>query len=195
MNISLVLKFVEFINLFQQVKRRILVKSEERYENDAEHSFQLAMLCWYYASTNNLNLDIDKVIKYALVHDLVEIYAGDTYVYEKDIAYLNSKADREHQALMKITGEFADFPELPMLIAEYELRDSEEAKYVYAFDKIIPILNIFNDQGRTWQRGDVNLDMLIEAKDLKIRVSKDLVSLWEDLVRLLNENSHYFSSK
>lgn len=101
MNIKRILNFSEFIIKFNQLERRIYATGENRLENDSEHSFQLAMVSWYIISTEKLKYDIDKIIKYALVHDLVEIYAGDTFFYA-DKASKELNVQKEKVALEKI---------------------------------------------------------------------------------------------
>jgi 5'-deoxynucleotidase YfbR-like HD superfamily hydrolase len=68
-------KFLQFLIDFQHIERVIYIQGFERKENDVEHSYQLAMLCWFTVMENQLSLDVHKVISYALVHDLVEVYA------------------------------------------------------------------------------------------------------------------------
>ena len=84
MKIQDLIEFTKFTHSFQQIKRVIYANGEDRNENDAEHSYQLAMACWLVVETKKLKLDLNKIVKYALVHDLVEIYAGDTYFYSTD---------------------------------------------------------------------------------------------------------------
>ena len=90
-NLKNIIKFVNLLNKFRQVERVIHSNGKDRMENDVEHSYQLAMLSWYIISTNNLDLNLDLILKYSLVHDLVEVYAGDTYVYTEDAEHKNTK--------------------------------------------------------------------------------------------------------
>lgn len=75
------LAFMSLTNSFREIKRKILIKGSSREENDSEHSFQLALLAWRIIEMGKLKLDLEKVFKYALCHDLAEVYAGDTYFY------------------------------------------------------------------------------------------------------------------
>ncbi len=84
MNIHSILDFTRFLNSFRAIKRVIFTVGDGEPENDSEHSYQLAMMAWYIISAENLKLDRNLVIKYALVHNLVEVYAGDTYFYRSD---------------------------------------------------------------------------------------------------------------
>jgi putative hydrolase of HD superfamily len=141
------LKFVEFTNKFQKIQRVILVKDEERYENDAEHSYQLALVAWYIIDREKLNLNINKIVFMAIAHDLVEIYAGDTYIF--GIQELKaSKKEREEKAIKMIETEFPEFNDLIPFIQEYEERTSEESKFIYALDKLLPNINNVLDNGR-----------------------------------------------
>ncbi|HRN96665.1 MAG TPA: HD domain-containing protein [Candidatus Levybacteria bacterium] len=185
------LEFVSFTHQYQQVKRAILATGENRDENDAEHSYQLAMVAWYVVKTRKLKLDIDKVIKYALTHDLVEVYANDTPFHTKDKTLLESKQQREHDALEQIATNFAEFGDMKELIKKYEEKIDEEAKFVYALDKILPVMNIYLDNGKTWKRDDISYKQ-IRTKDEKIKVSEEAEKLWKELLVLLDKNKHMF---
>ena len=81
-------------------------------ENDMEHSYQLVMLAWYLMDAYKLDLDSNLVMRYCLVHDLVEVYAGDTYTFTQDVDHLSSKVEREEKALLLIKEKFQEFPEM-----------------------------------------------------------------------------------
>lgn len=183
------LDFIRFTHKFQQIKRVILATGEDRDENDAEHSFQLAMICWYLAASRKMKLNIDKVIEYALVHDLVEVYAGDTYFYTKDESLRASKAKREKDAAERISQEFSEFKSLSQLINAYEKQTDREAKFVYAMDKILPAINVLLDDGKSWRRDNVNYEM-VRAKDAKVAVSKEAVVIWQEYIEVLDKNKH-----
>lgn len=180
------LNFLDLLHQFQRVQRTIFANGEDRLENDAEHSYQLAMLGWYIIESGKLSYDVDKVVRYALVHDLVETYAGDTYFYTKDGKKRESKQAREHKAMLRIKKEFPEFPELVEWIAEYESKANPEAKFVYALDKLLPVLSIYEDGGKTWQEYKVTWKMLM-SKDEKIRVNENIYAVWEDFLVLLRE--------
>ncbi len=182
-----ILKFVRLINEFQAVKRRIFISTESRYENDVEHSYQLGILGWYIVVANKLDLDPTAVLKYGLVHDLVEVYAGDTYAFEPDQAILNSKAEREAAAAQRLEAEFPDFPELYELIHDYETHSNPESRFVYALDKIVPMMNVYLDNGKTWQMEHVTLDMLVNNKADKIARSPEVKIYFDDLVEILSQ--------
>lgn len=187
MDLANIFKFVEFTHQFQQVKRVILVNSEDRLENDAEHSFQLALTAWYLITSKNLKLDLEKVLKYALVHDLVEVYAGDTFFHTEDQKLRQNKKKREFEAALKIKKNFPEMPDFFIEIEEYEKLNNYEAKFVYALDKVIPVINIYLDHGRSWQKEGVTYKM-IRTKDEKVKVSEEIEKLWKELVIFLDRD-------
>ena len=187
------LSFLKFTHSFQQIKRVIYTNGEDRNENDSEHSYQLAMICWFIIQTKELKLDTDKIIKYALVHDLVEIYAGDTYFYSTDKNLQNSKQAREKTAFERIKKEFPKLKEIHKAIKGYEALKDEESKLVYAMDKMIPVLNIYLDKGRSWKRDKVTYEMA-RTKDDKIALSPPIFEEWIELIKILEKKSNLFLS-
>lgn len=181
------ISFSKFIYTFRDIERTMYTKINDRMENDSEHSYQFAMICWYIISTKWLSLSLDKVIKYALVHDLVEIYAWDTDTFWS-VELKNSKEEREKNAFEKIKKEFTKFHEMINCISEYEQKDNEEAKFVYAIDKIIAPINIYNSNW--FQRKDkkITFEWLLDNKSKKIEISNDANEIWIELCLLLEKN-------
>lgn len=166
--------YVRFLDEFRKIKRVMYNTGEDRLENDTEHSYQLTMLAWYIIDAYKLDLDKNLVIRYCLVHDLVEVYAGDTYIYSQDKEHFDSKAKREEEALVQIEKEFSEFPDIFRFIEQYEHRNDRESLFVYALDKIIPVLHIYTDDGRTWKDVElteivITIEKLREMKDEKIK--------------------------
>lgn len=153
------------------------------YENDTEHSYNLALSAWYLAQ-HFPELNVDLVIKYALVHDLVEIYAGDTYIYgtKQELA---TKQEREALAAKKLQNEWADFPAMNNLIQAYEKKADPESLFIYALDKIMPIMLIYIHDGYTWKKKGISAKMLHEAKLSKVQLSPEILPYYEQLYALL----------
>src|SRR6185369_10253674 len=128
-------QFVRLLHEVERVRRVARRPDEKQMTSTADHSFELAMVCWYIASTHKLDVEYAKVLKYALAHDLVEAYAGDTPNHDQEAR--KTKAGREAEALRRLEEEFGEFPDLLETIHEYELRETPEAKLVYAADKLI----------------------------------------------------------
>lgn len=177
------LKYVDFTNKFRLVLRRGQVPGEEREENDLEHSGQLGLIAMYLNDALQLKLDLGLLLGFALAHDLVETYAGDV-PFHADAALLEAKAAKEHAAAERIKSEFPEHLELHATIEAYERRESTEAKFIYALDKMLPAFNAYLDGGRGIRRDNITLET-IQTKDGKIAVSPELVPFWQDFIELL----------
>lgn len=186
-NLKNLLHFVKLTDDFKRIERDIPQSSGFKKENDSEHSYQLAMVSWYLATTESKKLDIEKILKYSLVHDLPEIYAGDTPLYTSDDDSLNSKKDREINAIEKIKKEFMNFSDLHKWIEKYEKQEDDESKLVYAVDKLLPIFSIFLDGGHAWKTHKLDLDTLIKKNKERIPTS-GIAKKYFDLIILAIQN-------
>lgn len=170
---------------FNRVDRRAHRRHGDAFvpENDTEHSYNPAMTAWFLAQQFP-ELDKAKILEYALVHDLVEVHAGDTYIYgsEEELA---SKQQREAEALEKLEADWVDFKDMNKRIHAYEQRIDAESKFVYALDKIMPIMLIYIHDGYTWKKEGVTVDMLYKAKIEKIGLSPEILPYFEELHALL----------
>lgn len=187
--IQKLLQFVELTHKFNQLKRQIYATGEDRDETDSEHSFQLAMVCWYVIEKDQLPLDKNLVIKYALIHDLVEIFAGDVFAYEERTDVLQAKLKKEKEAVQRFAREIPEFVELNQLLVAYERRADSESKFVYAMDKLLPELNSYLDNGRSWKRFFLTFDQIQTMKRKKIQPFSG--HIWEyylELEGLINNN-------
>jgi len=192
-DIHRLLEFQQLLVQFQGIARITHVPGAFEQENDTEHSYNLALTAWFLASYFP-KLDRDKLIRFALIHDLVEIHAGDTYIYA-DQATLDTKVEREAAALKKLEHDWPDFPDLTAQIHDYEQRQSDEAKFIYALDKIMPIMLIFLGQGHTWQKEGITPEQLHNAKRHKVALSKEINPYYEQLYELLLQHPHFFTGK
>lgn len=114
----------------------------KRHENDAEHSFSLGVMALCIAPIVDRELDLPRIGTYALVHDLAEIYAGDTPVYS-DPKTRAAKPKRERIARAKLHEKFGhDFPWLLSYLDDYVDMKDEESKFVYALDKLLPHVSV-----------------------------------------------------
>lgn len=184
-NLKDALNFIKLTQNFQKIKRVILVNGTDERENDSEHSFQLALLAWYLIDSQKLDMDVNKAIKYSLVHDLVEVYAGDTYIYTQDANLKSSKPEREREAADRLRKEFPKFKDLHETIQEYEKKETLESKFVYALDKVIPVLNVYLDDGRTWKKMEITLDMIIKNKADKVALSPEVKKYFDSIIEIL----------
>jgi putative hydrolase of HD superfamily len=183
--------FAKLLHAVERVQRVSRRPDEREMTTTAEHTFELAMVCWYIVSTNKLNLDLGKVLQFALAHDVVEAYAGDTYIYDEEAK--KTKEARERAALERIQKEFTEFPELSEVIHEYELRTSPEAKLVYAADKLIDPLNASLEETQSiWKDFNVSFKSLLEHKRPKVALSPVIAEYWEALEKKLSDRKSFF---
>lgn len=184
-DIQRLLDFQRLLQSFNEVDRQLHRNHEGkmRLENDTEHSYNLAMTAWFLAP-HFPELNKDLLIKYALVHDLVEVHAGDTYIYGSD-EELSTKADREKVAAAKLLADWADFSEIHELIEKYENKTDPEARFVYALDKIMPIMQIYIHKGYTWQKEGITAEQLHANKYDKVKLSPEVTPYYEQLYELL----------
>lgn len=197
MLLSKLLAFSSLLTDFGKVERStIRIPGLDRKENDVDHSYSLAMIAWYLIEANHLSLDTSLVLKYALVHDLVEVHAGDTYIYSEDESHLASKHERESAAADRLANDFPEFRELHDYIRAYEKRSDPESIFVYALDKLIPLFLIYKDDGRSWREHGVTLQMLVSHKQEKVALSPDVEPYFNDMIELLTrEEGRVFGSK
>jgi putative hydrolase of HD superfamily len=187
------LKFLDLMHELQLVKRAVLARAEDRYENDLEHSYLLAMLAWYVSRKGFPELNVDRILRYALAHDVVEAYAGDTPLYSGN---REEQRERETKARQKLRETFPEFPELHQAIDEYEARENREAKFVFALDKLLPVLINYQDGGRNWKPHGITLETLILRKAGDISVSPEVQPLFDGILECLRaQESSLFGGK
>ena len=139
-NLNKIVSFILETDKLKNIYRQTYVTGENRTENDAEHSFHLALMTSMMAQYSNEPIDVLKTMKMVLVHDVVEIDAGDTYCYDYEAA--KSKEEREVAAANRLFGILpeeigAEFREL---WNEFERRDTPESKFAAVMDRVQPLL-------------------------------------------------------
>lgn len=180
-NLKDLLQFIKLTDDFKKIERDIPQSSSFNNENDSEHSYQLAMVSWYLAMTEGKNMDIEKILKYSLIHDLPEVYAGDTPLYTSNSDYLNNKKDRELNSIEKIKSKFSNFADLHEQIRKYGKQEDDESKLVYTIDKLLPFFSIFLDGGHAWKTHRLDLDTLIKKNKEKVSTS-NIAKKYFDLI-------------
>ena len=173
--------FIEFNHEFRKVLRIARIPNDTRLENDAEHSHQLALVAWYIIENDQLPLKLERILMYAMAHDLVEVYAGDTYTFDK--VSQTSKKDREHKALQKIKKRFPKFKTLIKTIENYENKIDKESKFVYALDKIIPPIQVYLEDGKLWKEKKISLQDVMENKNHKIKTVPEIDIYWQEFLK------------
>ena len=179
------LSFLIEADKMKSILRQTLLVDQSRRENDAEHSWHLALMAMTLAEYTPLKISLDRVIRMALVHDLVEIYAGDTFAY--DTAGYQSKDKREKEAADKL---FSLLPpeqgrEYRALWEEFDAMQTPDALYASAIDRLQPFINNALTDGHTWVQHGVTVDKVYKRMD---PVRNALPALWEYVENVINEN-------
>lgn len=179
------IEFIKEIDKLKYIQRRTKLFNSDRNENDAEHSWHLALMAIVLAEHANEPVDLLKVVKMLLVHDLVEIDAGDTFIYDTQKDHTNT--DEERLAAQRIFGMLpeAQAEELTNIWEEFEAGNTAEAKFARAMDRLEPLLQNSSNQGGTWKEFDVPYSKVYHKK----KVIKDgAATIWDYAENLLNEN-------
>ena len=187
-----ILQLHELLNQFQEINRAVLYyKNSNVAENDVEHSYSLAMVSWYLAGFFD-NLDQNIVIKIALAHDLVEVHAGDTSVFaHKDD--LDAKPIKEAQSAKTLKQEWPDFADLHVYITQYKNKSNKEAVFVYALDKLMPLLFNITQNGAAWHQHNISLKQLKKVKNGKIDIDPRVNEYYKQACDLLEKNPQFFN--
>lgn len=193
-NLDDLLSITALTHSFQQVRRLCYATGEDRFENDAEHSFQLAFIAWYLIEKEGLPLNKEKAFMYALSHDIAEVYAGDTSFY-RTTAEDQKKAELEKEAVKKLEETFPDFLALTSTLRAYEEKNDPESKFIYALDKILPMLNILLDEGRSWHFNNIDYEKLYEGKQDKVSHDPVVQEYFILIVEILINNPGLFPKK
>ena len=149
--------FVMEIDKLKTILRQTSLMDNSRRENSAEHSWHLAVMALTLGEYAEPGTDLTHVIKMVLVHDLVEIDAGDTFAY--DAQGYTDKNEREERAAARIFGLLPDDQrdELMALWHEFEAISTAEARFANALDRLEPLLGNYATGGGSWQKAGVTL--------------------------------------
>lgn len=178
------LEFLLELDRLKTVLRRTLLLDQSRNENSAEHSWHLAMMALILEEYALERISLGRVLKMLLVHDVVEIDAGDTYCYDPEAN--QDKRQREHAAAERIFGllpaEQGD--ELHALWREFEARESADARFANALDRLQPLLHNYLTSGRTWLEHGVRRSQVVERNEV---MADGAPELWEYARRFIEE--------
>jgi putative hydrolase of HD superfamily len=176
-------RFILEIDKLKHVFRRTYLLDGSRRENDAEHSWHISLMAVLLCQHAAEGIDVLRVVKMLLVHDLVEIDAGDTFCYDE--AGNRTKAAREQAAADRVFNILPDDQarELRELWDEFEARDTSDAKFAAALDRLQPLLHNLNTQGRAWREHGITLDKVIARNKHIADGSPALWNCVEPLIR------------
>ena len=178
------LDFILEIDRLKSVLRQSYLLGAPRKENSAEHSWHLAVTAIVLAEHAKEKIDLNRVIRLVLVHDLVEIDAGDTFIY--DDAGNRDKATREQAAANRIFGLLPEEQgtDFMGLWREFEDRISAEAKFAFAIDRLMPILHNVFTEGRSWKEHGIRQAQAL-AKNRAI--DEGSPALWQAVEALIRQ--------
>jgi putative hydrolases of HD superfamily len=154
------LDFLIEIDRLKNIMRRSPLVDGSRVENSAEHSWHLAVMALVLAEYADSSINVNHVVKMVLVHDIVEIDAGDTYAY--DVNGNHDKRERELRAAARLFGllPVEQETELRALWDEFEERRTAEARFANALDRLMPLLQNYLNAGRVWQANNVTVGQI-----------------------------------
>ncbi|SHF16903.1 HD domain-containing protein [Pedobacter caeni] len=156
------LAFIHEIDKLKYIQRKTRLFNSQRNENDAEHSWHLAMMAMVLAEHANEKVDIQKVVKMLLIHDIVEIDSGDVFLYDTTANHTNTEAERI--AAERIFGLLPDQQkeEFISVWEEFEAGETAEARFAKSMDRLEPILQNVSNEGGTWAEYDVKYETVIK---------------------------------
>lgn len=155
------LDFIREIDKVKSIFRQTVILDGSRQENDAEHSWHLATMALILQEHSAEAVDLVKVLKMVLIHDLVEIDAGDTFAYDEVGA--QDKEERERAAADRIFYLLPDDQarEVDALWTEFEVRETAEAKFAASLDRFQPLMHNYLTEGKAWRKHGITRDQVI----------------------------------
>jgi putative hydrolases of HD superfamily len=179
------LDFIIEIDRLKSIKRVSLILDSSRNENSAEHSWHIALMALLFQEYSNDKIDIFKVMKMLLLHDVVEIDAGDTFLYS--VQDNKIKAEKENKAAARIFGLLPaeQGEEFRRLWEEFENGATSESKFAKAIDRIQPMLHNYLTKGVQWKKHNVTSSMVIEKNHI---VENGLKEVWEYMKTIIEDS-------
>ena len=177
--------FLKEVDKLKNIVRRNYLCDGSRFENTAEHSWHLALMVMTLAEHANNEIDVLKTILMLLIHDLVEIDAGDTYCY--DSAGNETKAKREKKAADRIFGLLpCDQREFyHQLWQEFEERETPESQFANAVDRLMPLIQNVETGGQTWQKNHI---VETQVRETCLPIKDGSATLWQHVELLIKSS-------
>lgn len=172
------LNLITELEKLKSIQRKTTVKADNnRRENSAEHSWQVALSAYILSDFIDIEIDVNKVIQMLLIHDVVEIYAGDLFAF----ADSTQKAQQMQNEYNAIADLYKKFPsdkakEIKSLWIEFEEGKTSEAKFALSVDRFLPFLQNINNQGGSWNEFNISKQQVLERNKTLAEVSS---TLWQ----------------
>lgn len=184
-NLQKQIAFIKEIDKVKYIQRRSKLFNSDRRENDAEHSWHLAMMAIVLAEYSDKQIDLLKVLKMVLIHDIVEIDAGDTFIYDTTKNHTNT--DEELIAAKRIFGLLPNeqAEELIAIWEEFEEGKTAEAKFAKSMDRFEPLLQDATNNGGTWAEYNVPYQ---NVYDMNKAIKNGSTTIWNYAENLINES-------
>lgn len=179
------IEFIREIDKLKYIFRKTKLINSDRPENDAEHSWHLAVMAIVLAEHSNEPVDLAKVMKMVLIHDIVEIDSGDVFAY--DTVKSHDNFDEELKAAKRIFGILPNeqAEEFINIWIEFEEMKTPESKFARALDRLEPLLQNASNNGGTWREFDVKFDKVIEKKKA---IKDGSEELWKFAKQLIDKS-------
>lgn len=184
-DLSKQIDFIIEIDKLKYIQRKTRLFNSDRNENDAEHSWHLAVMALILSQHSNTSIDLLKVLKMVLIHDIVEIDAGDTFLYDTIKNHVNT--DQEKVAAERIFGMLPkkQADELIAVWEEFEAGETPEAKFAKSMDRLEPLLQNISNQGGTWKEFGVPYSKVYEKKQV---IKHGSVAIWKYAEKLIDDS-------
>lgn len=176
------LDFIFEIDKVKNILRKTKLFDGNRFENDAEHSWTICLMAILFKEYSNKEIDIQKVITMLLIHDIVEIDAGDVLLYSSK---RDGILDAEEKAAQRIFGMLEEDQKTYFysLWKEFEEKKTPEAQFASVFDRIEPILQNYKNEGFAWKQHNIKKHQVIERN---IHICHGSEEIWNFILKLLD---------
>ncbi len=168
------LDFILQADAEKEIERRTLISSGKRFENDSEHAWHMALMAILLSEYANENIDVLKTVSMILIHDIVEIDAGDTYCYDYELG--KSQRERELKAADRIYALLPDdqAKKLRALWDEFEANETPEANFAHAMDCLQPTMLNNATGGVMWKKNSIKLSQVLKRNEYTEKGSQEL---------------------
>ncbi|OZI05806.1 phosphohydrolase [Siphonobacter sp. BAB-5385] len=179
------LSFIQEIDKLKYIKRKTRLFNSDRHENDAEHSWHLALMAMVLAEHANEPVDVSKVVKMLLIHDIVEIDSGDVFLF--DTLLNHDDATAEHKAALRIFGLLPEeqSKEFLTIWEEFEARETPESRFAHAIDRFEPVLQNVSNQGGSWKEFNVDYEKVIKKVGV---IDKGSSHIWDFAKTMIDDS-------